>query len=98
LLSRRSAAIATWKRLLIAQLERHKRYPSQARGKVGEAQLEFTVDRAGNVLTSRVVHSSGSEALDAAALALISSAAPLPIPPAGLPDDLLSIIVPIRYH
>jgi periplasmic protein TonB len=93
------AAITSWERLLIAQLERHKRYPSfQARGKVGEALLEFTIDRAGNVLTSRVVHSSGSEALDAAALALVNSAAPLPIPPAGLPEDLLSVILPIRYH
>lgn len=92
------AAIASWQRLLLAQLERHKRYPSQARGKVGEARLEFTIDRDGNVLTSRVVHSSGSEALDAAALTLIKSAAPMPIPPAGLPDDLLSVIVPIVYH
>jgi periplasmic protein TonB len=92
------AAIASWERLLIAQLERHKRYPAQARGKVGEAQLEFTIDRTGNVLTSRVVHSSGSEALDAAALALVKNAAPLPIPPAGLPKDLLSVILPIRYH
>jgi periplasmic protein TonB len=92
------AAITTWQRLLLAQLERHKHYPSQARGKVGEARLEFTLDRAGNVLTSRVVHSSGSEALDAAALALIKNAQPLPIPPAGLPEDLLSVIVPIVYH
>ncbi len=92
------AAITSWERLLVAQLERHKRYPSQARGKVGEVQLEFTVDRTGNVLTSRVVHSSGSEVLDAAALALVKNAAPLPIPPAGLPEDLLSVILPIRYH
>jgi periplasmic protein TonB len=92
------AAITSWQRLLLAQLERHKHYPSQARGKVGEARLEFTLDRAGNVLTSRVVRSSGSEALDAAALALIKNAQPLPIPPAGLPEDLLSVIVPIVYH
>ena len=92
------AAITSWQRLLLAQLERHKRYPSQARGKVGEARLEFTIDRAGNVLTSRVVHSSGSEELDAAALALVKNAQPLPVPPAGLPEDLLSVIVPIVYH
>lgn len=92
------AAIASWERLLIAQLERHKQYPPHARGKVGEARLAFTIDRAGNVLTSRVVHSSGSEALDAAALALIKNAQPLPIPPAGLPEDLLSVVVPIVYH
>jgi len=93
-----SAAITSWQRQLVVQLERHKRYPPGAQGKVGVARLEFTLDRGGRVLASRIVHSSGSEALDAAALALVKSAEPLPAPPAGLPDDLLSVIVPIRYH
>jgi protein TonB len=91
-------AIATWERLLVAQLERHKRYPPQARGKVGEARLAFSIDRGGRVLTSRIVRSSGSPALDEEALALIKRAAPLPPPPAGVPDDRLSFVVPIRYH
>jgi protein TonB len=93
-----SAAIASWERLLVAQLERHKRYPPQAGGKVGEARLAFSIDRAGRVLASRIVRSSGSEALDQEALALIRRAAPLPPPPAGLSDDRLSFVVPIRYH
>jgi periplasmic protein TonB len=93
-----SAAVASWRRLLVAQLERHKRYPPQARGKVGEARLEFSIDRTGRVLTSRIVRSSGSEALDQETLALIRRAAPLPPPPAGLPDERLSFVVPIRYH
>jgi protein TonB len=93
-----SAAVATWQRLLVAQLERHKRYPKQANGKVGEARLAFSIDRSGQVLTSRIVASSGSEALDEEALALIKRAAPLPPPPAGLSDDQLSFVVPIRYH
>lgn len=93
-----SAAIASWQRLLVAQLERHKRYPPQAHGQVGEARLAFRIDRSGRVLTSRIVHSSGSEALDEEALALIRRAVPLPVPPAGTPDDQLSFVVPIRYH
>ena len=93
-----AAAITSWERLLVAQLERHKRYPPQARGKVGEARLAFSIDRGGRVLTSRIVRSSGSEALDEEALALIKRATPLPPPPAGLPDDRLSFVVPIRYH
>lgn len=93
-----STAIASWERLLVAQLERHKRYPPQAHGAVGEARLEFSIDRAGKVLASRIVRSSGSEALDQEALALIKRAAPLPPPPSGLPDDRLSFVVPIRYH
>ena len=93
-----SAAIASWERLLVTQLERHKRYPPQARGKVGEARLAFSIDRSGRVVESRIVHSSGSDALDREALALLRRAAPLPPPPAGLPDDRLSFVVPIRYH
>jgi protein TonB len=93
-----SAAILRWERLLVAQLERHKRYPPQARGKVGEARLAFSIDRDGRVLASRIVHSSGSDALDEEALALVRRAAPLPPPPAGLPDERLSFVVPIRYR
>jgi periplasmic protein TonB len=90
--------IASWQRRLIAQLERYKRYPPQAHGKLGEARLAFSIDRQGRVLTSRIVRSSGSDALDDEALALVKRAEPLPPPPAGLPDDQLSFEVPIRYH
>jgi periplasmic protein TonB len=93
-----SAAVANWERLLVAQLERHKRYPPQARGKVGEARLAFSIDRTGRVLASRIVHSSGSEALDQEALALVRRAAPFPPPPVGLPDDRLLFVVPVRYR
>jgi protein TonB len=91
-------AITSWQRRLIAQLERYKRYPPQARGKLGEARLAFSIDRQGRVVTSRIVHSSGSDALDDEALALVKRAEPLPPPPAGVPDDQLSFVVPIRYH
>lgn len=90
-------AIARWERLLVAQLERHKRYPPQAHGKSGEARLAFSIDRDGHVLASRIVHSSGSEALDEETLALVKRAAPLPRPPAGVSDDSLSFVVPISY-
>jgi protein TonB len=93
-----SAAVAKWERLLVAQLERHKRYPPQARGHVGEARLAFSIDRSGHVVASRIVHSSGSDALDQEALALVKRAAPLPPPPAGMSDDQLSFVVPIRYR
>ena len=91
-------AIASWQRRLIAQLERYKRYPPQAHGKLGEARLAFSIDRQGRVMTSRIVRSSGSDALDGEALALVKRAEPLPLPPAGVPEDQLSFVVPIRYH
>jgi periplasmic protein TonB len=79
------------------QLERYKRYPSQARGEQGETTLTFTIDRQGHLLSCRVVRSAGSAALDAAALAMLGRAQPFPAPPAGIADDQLTITVPVRY-
>jgi len=92
------AAIVTWQRLLVAQLERHKRYPTHAHGALGEANLAFRIDRAGHVISSRIVRSSGSPALDEEALALVKRAQPLPAPPAGVTEQQLSFVVPIHYH
>ena len=92
-----STQIVTWQRLMSMQLERHKRYPSQAYGEQGETMLTFTIDRQGHLLSSRVVRSAGSAALDAASLATLGRAQPFPVPPAGIADDQLTITVPIRY-
>jgi periplasmic protein TonB len=92
-----SAAFLTWERSMVMQLERHKRYPSQAQGEQGVAILSFTIDHQGHLLSSRIVRSAGSAILDAAALAMLSRAEPFPAPPPGIADELLSITVPIRY-
>ena len=93
-----SAALVTWQRSMVMQLERHKRYPPQARGEQGVTTVVFTIDRQGHLLSSRVVHSAGSAILDNAALAMLSRAEPFPAPPPGIADELLSITVPIRYN
>jgi periplasmic protein TonB len=92
-----SQAIVSWQRQLMAHLERHKRYPPQARGEQGIASVAFTLDRAGRVSGVRIVRSSGSSALDGETLAMIRRAQPLPVPPGGIADAELSFIVPIRY-
>ncbi len=92
-----SAAIVGWQRSLQAQLERNKRYPPGANGEAGTARLAFRLDRHGRVLTSRIVQSSGSAALDEETLALARRAQPFPPPPADISDDQLSFVVPIRY-
>jgi periplasmic protein TonB len=92
-----SAAVLTWQRSMVMQLERHKRYPLQARGEQGVAIVSFTIDRQGHLLSSRILRSAGSAILDAAALAMLSSAEPFPAPPLGIADELLAITVPIRY-
>ncbi|MBX6328885.1 MAG: TonB family protein [Pseudolabrys sp.] len=93
-----SRAIPNWKSALVAQLERHKRYPAAARGEQGVAELAFSVDRAGGVHDARVVRSSGSALLDRAAVDLVISAAPLPPPPPEIAGARIPIVVPVRYE
>jgi protein TonB len=93
-------AVPNWKSQLVAQLERSKRYPSEAqsRGEQGIAQLAFSVDRSGGVHNARIVRSSGSSLLDRATLELVARAAPLPPPPPEIAGSQISISVPIRYN
>jgi protein TonB len=87
---------ASWKSELVAQLNRHKRYPSGATG-TGTATIAFTLNRSGEVTSARLVGSSGDSALDQEALALPRRASPLPAPPAGLPGTSFALNVPIRF-
>ena len=98
--SRNPNAVPNWKSQLLAQLERNKRYPSEAqsRGEQGVAQLAFSVDRGGGVLNARIVRSCGSCALDQATLAWVARAAPLPPPPPEVTGSQIPITVPIRYN
>lgn len=88
-------AVPNWMSLLSAQLERHKRMPSDAQ--TGVVMLAFSVDRSGGVHNSRIVRSSGSGALDQAALAMVARAAPLPPPPPERPGAQIAITVPVRF-
>ena len=96
--SRNSDAVPNWKSQLVAALERQKRYPSEARGDQGTAQLAFSVDRQGGVHNARVTRSSGSSVLDHEALALVQRAQPLPPPPPEVQGAQIPIVVPIRYN
>ena len=57
------------------------------RGQRGVVQVFFSLDRQGRVLESRVVRSSGANALDEEALALLRRAQPFPPPPPEFPGD-----------
>ena len=59
-------------------------------------QVRFKFDAGGNILSSQLVRSSGHEALDAEALALVSRASPIPAPPAEATTRTLA--VPIRFN
>ena len=90
-------AIASWQQAVVARLARFQRYPAQAKGATGVVNLSFSIDRQGHVLNSQIIKSSGSAVLDAEALSLLTRAAPLPPPPAAVPDSDLTLVLPIRF-
>ena len=94
-----SNALPNWKSQVMGILQRNKRYPpdAQARHEQGVAQLAFSVDRSGRVVSSRLVGSSGSSALDAETLALVRRSSPFPPPPPGVGGAQISLTIPIRY-
>jgi periplasmic protein TonB len=95
---RAAVAMATWERALSVRLEAVKRYPANAHGERGVAGVAFRLDRNGHVLSVRITQSSGLAALDEDALATVKRADPLPAPPGGVSDEMLTIKTAIRYR
>ena len=93
-------AVPAWKKLVVSQLERNKRYPAaaQARNEKGTAQLAFSLDRQGKVTATRIIKSSGSAALDQETLELVRRAQPFPPPPAAMAGAQIDLTVPIRFN
>jgi protein TonB len=92
-------AEASWRKDLASRIARYRRYPEAAREHrvEGLVTLQFTVDRAGRVLASRVLESSGSPLLDAEAMAMLQRAAPLPLPPPQAAGASFELVLPIRF-
>jgi TonB family protein len=91
--------VEQWKNALVSSLERNKRFPPEAvsRGESGTARVYFELDREGNVTSVRIIHSSGSAALDEEAIDLVRRCSPFPAPPKPM-TGALRITVPIRFN
>jgi protein TonB len=95
-----AAQVASWHRKIALQVEQHKGYPTSARARheTGIAELAFTLDRNGKVLSSRVVRSSGVPSLDQETIDTVRRAQPFPPPPANMPGETFDFTVPIRFN
>ncbi len=93
------AAKGKYKRLLLAAMNRHKKYPriAKSRGWQGKVIIQFNLDRNGNILSKNIIQSSGHKSLDKAALKMAEKAAPFPKPPSVLQGDRFNIKVPIPF-
>ena len=89
----------SWQSSLVRQLQRYKRYPSEAqsRSEEGIVLLSFSLDRTGHVLAHRIARSSGFADLDNEVMAMIMRAEPLPAFPPSMPQPQLDLTVPIRF-
>jgi protein TonB len=89
----------SWVALLVKHLQQSINYPSgaRARGEQGVVFLDFTMDRAGHVISRRVVKGSGFADLDTEALALLERAQPMPSFPPSMSEEQLELTVPLRF-
>lgn len=92
--------ISRWHTLVLAHLERYKRYPRVARirHQEGTVVVHFSIERTGTVLSTRLEKSSGFPLLDQEGLELVRRASPIPAPPPGTGRDILELVAPIQFH
>lgn len=83
---------------ILARLERFKRYPPAAHGASGTAMVQVELNRAGEVISSKVTKSSGNEILDREALELVRRANPFPAFPAAKPGTQDSFVAPVKFY
>lgn len=82
------------------KIKRSQRYPRSVRNLAdgSEAQIQFTIRRDGSLIDAKVVASSGSKSLDAAALSAVRDAAPFPSFPEGQEGTTLRLEIPITFQ
>jgi TonB family protein len=92
---------AAWVERVAAHLETFKYYPRDAGDSTnrpdGTVTVSLSMDRSGRIATPVVSQSSGSPLLDAAALALVLAANPLPPPPSSKDQSRVALLLPVRY-
>lgn len=88
----------TWEKQLIAHLNKFKRYPADSTTPSAEVVVRFVLDRTGHVLSSEVVNGSRNASFDAAALAMLQHAAPVPPPPPLVADQGLTFTLPVIFQ
>jgi len=67
-------------------------------GKTGRAMVRIVVNSRGRLVSSRISRSSGSSALDRAAIRSVRRASPFGAFPKGLRERTLAVSVPFRYQ
>ncbi len=88
-----------WMRDLRAWWVEHRRYPQQAinNDEQGVVVIRFNVNRVGHVSGAKIISHSGSQWLDAQAMATFGNAR-LPPLPFNVPEDMKTVTISINYQ
>ena len=88
-----------WRNALATWVQSRKRYPDEARRQStdGQVAVRFTVGRDGQVLDAQVVHGSGSDLLDQAALSMFRGGRAPPFP-ADMAQAQITTTISVRYR
>jgi protein TonB len=90
----------TYNAELSAWLQAHHEFPDRAqrRKMYGATQVQFTIDRQGNLLSYEIITSSGYKILDEAALDTLKRASPMPPMPAELAGQSYSPKIILEFN
>jgi TonB family protein len=94
---RQQRARVTWQKELMAHLDKFKRYPTERSQKSAEILITMTLDRTGRILSANIAKSSGDDAFDHAAIAMVERASPVPPPPPLVADEGLDFSLPVLF-
>ena len=88
-----------WQSRLLAHIAQYKNYPAEAQENnwQGMSVVRFTFTRTGVVTSAVLVHGSGHADLDAAAIATLHRASPLPPPPDSVAGDTITLTLPLQF-
>ncbi|MEX0498218.1 energy transducer TonB [Raoultella terrigena] len=89
----------SWESLVKGKINKMRNYPDDARRRkrTGTAVIAFSVDERGEILSTRLVTSSGTLSLDRAALVALESARPLPPPKEMLRNGVQKVTLPVEF-
>jgi periplasmic protein TonB len=94
-----AVATARYEQLLVAWLEKHKKYPGRAKRLriEGEGILRILIDRTGQTQQVNLAQRTGNRLLDKAALDMAQRANPFPPMPENDPRGKLEFMVPVAF-
>jgi protein TonB len=92
------AGAKAYNALVFGHLQRFKRYPLAAHGITGTVLVQFMLNRAGDVIETKVTKSSGNGVLDREALDTLRRASPFPAFPDAKPGAEETYIAPVNFE